>query len=169
MMKKIKLLWRALVFVVRDMFIGFLVAAGATLIMFRLNPDMYGVIALLLPVGILAGIFKGIVKFIFLNVSSALPSKGYRFDYPKYKLLGFWIIALLGSFLFAYGTDLALWVSGPLDMLENNIVLGALGKRGWIYIIGLIHLMGIAAHIYEPPHNEDESLPPEEDEPEDPD
>jgi len=162
--KLIKLLWRALVFIARDVFIGFLVAVSATLVLFRLNPDMNRVIALLIPVGIIAGFFKGVVKFILLNVFSALPSKGNRFDYPKYKLLGFWLAALLGALLFAYGTDLSLWFSGPLDLLRNNIVLESSGKQPWVFIVVLICILGISAHIYEPPYNEAEVLPPEDDE-----
>ena len=164
MMKILKLLWRALVFIARDAFIGFLVAVSATLVMFRLNPDMERVIALLIPVGIIAGFFKGVVKFILLNISSALPSKGYRFNYPKYKLLGFWLAALLGALLFAYGTNLSLWFSGPLDLMRNNIVLGLSGEQPWVFMAVLISILGISAHIYEPPYNEDEALPPEDDE-----
>ncbi|WP_418790050.1 hypothetical protein [Phosphitispora sp. TUW77] len=159
--KLLKLLWRGLVFITRDVFIGFLVAVSATVIMFRLNPDMNKVIALLIPVGIIAGIFKGMIKFILLNITSAIPSKGYRFDYPKFKLLLFWLLALLGSLLFAYGTDLTMWFSGPLDLLRNNVIIGSSGKQFWVLITVLISVLGIAAHFYEPPYNEDEILPPE--------
>ncbi|MBU7005426.1 hypothetical protein [Phosphitispora fastidiosa] len=164
MLKMLKLLWRALIFIARDVFVGFLVALSAALVMFRLNPDMNRVIAILIPAGIIAGFFKGVVKFTLLNITSSLPSKGYRFNYPKFKLLGFWLAALLGALLFAYGTNLSLWFSGPMDLLRDNIVLGLSDEQPLELMAVLIFILGISAHIYEPPYNEDETLPPEEDE-----
>ena len=163
-MNKIRFFLRALIFVARDILIGFLVAVSATVLLAKVKPDTYRVIALLIPIGVAAGLLKGIVKFVFLNISSALPSKGYRYDYPKYRLLAFWLTVLFGSLLIVYGIDISSWVSDPINMLTDNIILGitGIGKRLWLVFAALIFILGITAHFYEPPYNDNETLPPEE-------
>lgn len=160
-MKKLHLLWRAVVFVTRDVFIGFIVGVCAAVLLSKVNPGTHRVVALLIPAGVLAGIFKGITKFIFLNIFSALPSKGNRYNYPKFKLLILWGFLLFGTLSFSYGLNLKLWFSEPSRLLMENIFLSSWGTNIWVVLAGLISTAGILAHFYEPPYNEDEFLPPE--------
>lgn|GEM_PF-2198394 len=164
-MKKTGLLvWRALVFVFRDMFIGYILGLGAAVIFTKINPGVGRVAGLLIPAGILAGIFKGIVKFVILNISSALPSKGLRYNYPKYKLLFFWLVFLAGTLIYGYGLNIYAWISGPVQLLKNNIILGQVNSFFWVVLTGLVLVTGLSAHFYEPPYNENEFLPPEPEE-----
>ncbi len=161
-MKKVHLIWRALIFTARDMFIGFILGIVATVLLYKINPATLGVVALLIPAGVFAGIFKGVTKFIFLNIFSAVPSKGNRFNYPKYKLLLLWVAVLFGALVYSFGLNVKTWFSVPLRLLKSNVILGVIGNTGWILLTVLISLAGLIAHFYEPPYNENEFLPPVE-------
>ncbi len=158
-MKKLDLTVWALVVATRDMFIGFIVGMSGAVLMAKLNPTTHRVVALLIPVGVVAGIVKGVAKFIFLNMSSALPSKGYRFDYPKFKMLILWAVVFLTVFLYSFGLDLRTWAAVPLQLLKENIILGVVDKKVWLVFIILVLLTGLLSYIYEPPYNEEEFLP----------
>ncbi|MHB9096070.1 MAG: hypothetical protein ACYC21_15505 [Eubacteriales bacterium] len=158
-MKRLLFVLRAMVTVSRDMFIGFIIGICATVLLYRVNANTHKVIALLIPAGVVAGIFKGLAKFVFLNVFSVLPSKGYRFNYPKYKLLLLWSAFLFGSLIYGYGINIYAWFAGPLSLLQENIILGVISPTVWGVLFGLLFVVGILAHLYEPPYNEGEFLP----------
>ncbi len=160
-MKKIEWAVRGLVVAARDMFIGLIIGLSGTVLLAKLNPDAHRVVALLIPVGVITGFIKGLAKFLLLNVSSALPSKGYRFNYPKYKMLILWTAVLLASFFYSYGTDVGTWVGDPLRLLRENVIFDFAKAEVWFVSLAGVILAGLASHFYEPPYNEDEFLPPE--------
>ncbi len=159
-MKKLQLVWRALVFTARDMFGGFVLGICATVLLSKINPQAQRVVALLIPAGVLAGILKGVTRFIFLHIFSAIPSKGSTFNYPKYKLLGLWLVLLFGSLTYGYGLDVAAWFAGPLRLLRDNIILAAVGNNLLVGLVIFIATAGLGSYFYEPPYNPEECLPP---------
>lgn len=159
-MRKIHLIYRAIVIMARDMFIGFILGLCATVLLSKINPGTQRVSALLIPAGAAAGAFKGLSKFVMLNMFSVLPSKGYRFNYPKYKLLLLWIVVFLAVFTYVFGFNISLWFARPVALLKGNIILGSIGMPVWTIVFGVITGAGLLAHLYEPPYNEEEFLPP---------
>lgn len=153
--------WRAIIVIARDMLIGFILGIGSTVLLYKINPNVFRVASLLIPVGIIAGVLKGLAKHIFLSVFSAIPSKGYRYNYPKYKLLFLWVTLLLGILIFAFGFHFKLWVSEPLRLIMVNPLLAPLSYDVWVGLLFFISLSGILAYLYEPPINPNESLPEE--------
>jgi len=159
MEKMLQMAFLAVVVIARDMFIGFIIGLCAAVALARLNPGTYRVVALLIPVGIAAGFVKGLSKFIFLNISSSIPSKGYRYEYPKFKILSLWLVILAAAMILGYGLNFSDWLFGPYRLLTDNIVLRSFGTGPWVITLIFVIITGIAAHIYEPPVNRDEVLP----------
>lgn len=138
MKKKLQLLTRALVVIARDMFIGFIIGVSATVLMAGINPQTRNVVALFIPAGIAAGLFKGLAKFIFLNIFSSLPSKGYRHDYPKFKMALLWVALMLLVLVYSYGLNPLSWFREPLLLLQRNIILRDIGQSYWVAISVLV-------------------------------
>jgi hypothetical protein len=161
-MKILKTLWRAFIIMARDMFIGLLGGLCASVLLYKINPKTINVVALLIPAGLCAGIFKGISKFLILNFFSSLPSKGYRYNYPKYKILFLWVIIYLSTFIYCFGFNVYLWITAPLMLLNKNMILPPLSSVLWGVLFAVGGIAGISAHFYEPPHNEDESVTDDE-------
>lgn len=164
MTSKLRILIRALVVISRDMFIGLLLGISAAVIFADISPGTGQVVGLLIPAGAAAGIFKGLAKFISLNVASTLPSKGYRSEYPKFKLLLLWLAVLVLVLIFAYGLNLVKWFMGPVGLLTEIHLFNDIPRGAWIVALTLISVIGLTAHFYEPPCNEEEclSVEPEE-------
>ncbi|PKM82657.1 MAG: hypothetical protein CVU89_03925 [Firmicutes bacterium HGW-Firmicutes-14] len=162
-MNRLGLLLRALIIAARDMFIGFILGMCAAVLMAKINPESQRIVALLIPAGIAAGFLKGIAKFVFINLYSALPSKGYRYNYPKYKILFFWVLIFAGVLIYGYGFNPWSWFYGPLQLLQNNVFLGPVPKQTWVFLTLLVSAAGIFSYLYEPPYNPEETLPPQED------
>ncbi len=158
-MKKLQFVMRALVVTARDMFTGFILGICAAVLIAGYNPHTRSVAALFIPAGILAGIFKGLSKFVFLNIFSVLPSKGYRYNYPKFKLLLLWAALLLASLVYSYGLKINTWFAGPFGLVKENIVMGGAGQSLWTAVFVFITVTGVISYFYEPPYNEDEFLP----------
>jgi len=164
MKNKLRFLSRAFVVISRDMLIGLILGMSAAVLFAGISPGTAGVVGLLIPAGAAAGVFKGLAKFISLNIASSLPSKGYRFEYPKFKLLLLWLGVLTASLIFTYGLNIISWFKGPLGLLADNVLLRDVPYRMWVPGIILTTAIGLAAHVYEPPCNEDECLADDEDE-----
>lgn len=160
--KSLNFLWRGLIIVLRDMFTGYIMGICSALLLFKINPGLYKTVALLIFAGVAAGISKGMAKFIFMNYSGALPSKGYRYNYPKYKMLAIWLVILLGTLLYVFGLRVDKWFSETVRLLEVNIFFGDVDSRLWFALLALITVTGLASYFYEPPVNPDEALPQDE-------
>jgi hypothetical protein len=153
---KLQALLQVLVIIARDMFIGLIFGLTAAVLMVKLNPHSENIAALLVPTGIIAGILKGFSKFLILKIYSSLPTKGYRFNYPKYKLLFLWLGLLLGTLLYAYGLDVSKWFAAPHKMLLENKILGYAGQDFWTILIITFAVIGTVSYLYEPPYNNEE-------------
>lgn len=162
--KKIQALLQVSVIVARDMLIGLIFGLTAAIILVKINPHTENLAALLIPTGIAAGMLKGFTKYMILNIFSSLPSKGYRFNYPKYKLLFLWLGLLLATLVYAYGFNVGTWFATPYKMLAGNAILGNAGTLFWAILIIVVCVIGAGSYVYDPPYNNDEFLPPEEDE-----
>lgn len=158
MKNKLRFLSRVLVVISRDMFIGLILGISAAVLFGGISPGTAGVVGLLIPAGAAAGVFKGLAKFISLNIASALPSKGYRFEYPKFKILLLWLGVLTASLIFAYGLNIISWFKGPFELLTDNVLFRDVPHNIWLTGIIIATAIGLAAHVYEPPYNEDECL-----------
>lgn len=145
---KLKALLQVSVVIARDMLIGMIFGLTAAILLAKINPHTENIAVLLVPTGIIAGILKGFTKYLILKMVSSLPTKGYRFIYPKYRLLFLWLALLLGAWLYAYGFN----VSTRFAALHN-----------WTTLILVVSVIGIASYLFEPPYNTDEILPPEKD------
>lgn len=164
MKNKLHGLLRALVVISRDMFIGLILGFVAAILLAKTNPHTQKFVSLLIPAGIIAGVLKGFTKYIIINIFSVLPTKGYRFNYPKYKLLFIWLALLVGTLGYVYGADFSQWLAAPLELYHENTVFSFAGPDTWSAMLTVAAVIGIASYVYEPPFNEDEALPPETDE-----
>lgn len=157
---KLQALLQVLVITARDMFIGLIFGLTAAVLLVKINPHNENIAALLVPTGIMAGIVKGFSKFLILKIFSSLPTKGYRFNYPKYKLLFLWLGLLLGTLMYTYGLNVSKWITAPHKMLLENKIFG---YGGWNILLITVAVVGTISYLYEPPYNNEEFLPPEED------
>lgn len=162
--KKLQALLQVSVMIARDMLIGLIFGLTTAILLAKINPYTANLAALLIPIGIAAGILKGFTKYLIINIFSSLPSKGYRFNYPKYKLLFLWLGLLLATLFYAYGFNVGTWFITPAEMLVGNAILRNAGKLFWAALIIAVWVIGTASYVYDPPYNNDEVLPPEEDE-----
>lgn len=150
MKKKLFFIWRGIIAISRDMFTGFIMGLCSALIMLKINPAVSQAVGLLIPAGTIAGVFKGTAKFIFLSLSGVLPTIGYSHSYLKYKILVLWLIVLGATLTGVYGGNFGQWVSGPIGLLEDNVVLGSVGRQIWEIIIIFILAIGLFSYFYEP-------------------
>lgn len=164
MENKLQALLQVSVIIARDMLIGLIFGLTTAILLVKINPQTENLAALLIPTGIAAGILKGFVKYLIINIFSSLPTKGYRFNYPKYKLLFLWLGLLLGTLFYAYGFNVGTWFAVPYKMLVDNAILRNAGSLFWIILIITVGVIGTTSYVYDPPYNNDEVLPPEEDE-----
>ena len=160
-MNAIGTLLRALCVIIRDIFNGFIMGLCGAVLLVQFFEYTVSVAALAIPVGIGSGALKGLTKFFIFNYFSAAPTKGYRFHYPKYKLLVLWGSILLTTMVYAYGLDFRSWYSEPLRLIEANTFIGPEGKSVLNFLFWFTMVAGIGSYLYDPPYNEDEALPQE--------
>lgn len=152
-----------LVMIARDMLIGMIFGLTAAILLVKIYPHTANFVALLIPIGIIAGTLKGFTKFLVIKIFSSLPTKGYRFNYPKYKLLFLWLGLLIGTLLYTYGLNISKWFAAPHKMFLENKIIGYAGTDSWTILMITVAVIGTVSYLYEPPYNNDEVLPPEDD------
>lgn len=159
MKKTLSFLWRGTIIVSRDMLNGFIMGTCSALILFKINPALVRSVALLMVAGLISGIFKGTAKFIFLNLSGTQPSSGYRYNYPKFKILFLWLVILFGSLIYNFGFKVNLWLTEPLKLMKVNIILGSVDTRLWIILFAVTTVLGLISYIYEFPVSQEQISP----------
>ncbi|MDT3699743.1 MAG: hypothetical protein RO469_09965 [Thermincola sp.] len=159
---KLNRLLHVLVLIARDMLIGMISGLTAAILLFEFNPHTENFVALLIPTGIAAGILKGFSKSVILNAFSSLPTKGYRFNYPKYKLLLLWLGLLGATLLYAYGINFSQWFAAPHKLFRANEIFKYTGTGFWNILMLIVAVIGSVSYIYEPPCNSGEVMPTEE-------
>jgi len=162
MENKLQVLLRVSVIVGRDMLIGMIFGLTAAILLAKINPHTENYVTILVPIGIIAGILKGFTKFLILNIFSSLPTKGYRFNYPKYKLLFLWLGLFLGALLYSYGFHVSKWFVSLHKILFENTIIRYSGTNFWIIMVITVLVTGVVSYLYEPPYNNNEFLPSEE-------
>lgn len=155
MKKTLRFLWRGAIIVSRDMLNGFIMGTCAALLLFKINPALYRSVALLMVAGLLSGILKGTAKFIFLNLSGTLPDTGYRYNYPKFKILFLWLVILFGTLIYNFGFKVNMWFTEPIKLMKVNIVLGIVDTRLWLVLFTIVTVFGFISYVYEFPAGED--------------
>lgn len=157
MKKALSFLWRGTIVVSRDILNGFIMGICSALLLLKINPALYRSVALLIVAGLISGIFKGTAKFIFLNLSGTLTGSGYRYNYPKFKILLLWLVILFGTLIYNFGFNVSLWFTEPLKLMKVNTVLGIVDIRIWVVLFSLVTVFGIISYVYEIPVNKDQT------------
>lgn len=156
MKKALGLLWIGTIIVSRDMLNGFIMGICSALLLLKINPALYRSVALLIVAGLVSGIFKGTAKFIFLNLSQTLPDSGYRYNYPKFKILFLWLVILFGTLIYNFGFQVKLWITEPLKLMEMNTILGVVDTGLWLALFSVVTVFGIISYVYEFPVSQEQ-------------
>lgn len=156
MFKSLGLLIRILIIISRDMLTGLIMGLCAAMLLFSLNPGLSDTVALLIPLGISAGLFKSMAKVFFLTLSGVLPTADYIKSYPRFKILGFWMIILIGTFVYVFGFNTSLWVSEPLRLLQINNFIGTGNTGLWTFIFFFVFVIGLISYFIEIPFYRDD-------------
>lgn len=160
-MNAIGTLLRALNVITRDVFNGFIMGLCGAVLLVQFFTYTIPVAALAIPVGMASGIIKGMTKFFIFNYFSAAPTKGYRFHYPKFKLLAFWGAIFVSTMVFSYGFDLRAWYQEPLHLIAVNTFIGPEGKYVLSSLFWFTIVIGLASYLIDPPYDADEIVPQE--------
>lgn len=158
MLKSLGLLIRLTIIISRDMFTGLIMGICSALMLFYINPGHSRTVALLMPIGVAAGFFKGMAKVFFLTLSGTLPTTEYTSNYPRFKILGFWLFILLGTFLYVFGLKFNLWISEPLRLLRVNSFIGADNSGLWVVLFSFVFIIGLISYFLEIPFSRDEQF-----------
>lgn len=146
----LRFLWRGIVFTFREVFTGLMLGISALLILIKLSPKGTVNVGYLIMFGLLAGLMKGISKFLFVELLNKVPAEEYTKNYPKYKMMFLWIAIFTLAAFVNFGFSFSLWLTEPARYIYESAILGETP----LFIIqsGLwsIFMLGIISYIYEP-------------------